>query len=72
MRRLYIMLTNYEYKTLARIAESESAVSSELLAAFVADLTNSKRAGVGDEQKFANKWLDRQFFRWAYGKMTTR
>ena len=71
VKRIYVNLTDDEAAELKERAEYHSATPGELLAAFTADLTCSKRSGGSDERMYANDWLGRQCCRWSGGKMIT-
>jgi len=71
MKRVQVSLTAEEREVLGELASIRGATPGELLAAFVADLTWSKRYGGGDERMHAQSWYERQVGRWNDGKMTT-
>lgn len=69
MEKIIVSLTVCEKRSLEEIAGNHNASPSELLAAFVADLVGSERAGGSDERMYASDWLCRQTDRWHNGKM---
>ena len=71
MKRLLVTLTDEEIVTLGIYAENYDSTPGEILAAFVADLTDSRRRGGSDESMYARDWLYRQTSRWVEGKLIT-
>ena len=71
MKRIVVVLTEDETATLRTYAENHDSTPGEILAAFVADLTDSKRRGGSDESMYARDWLYRQSCRWFEGKLIT-